>query len=51
VLLALLPATATIVGLVGLGQVPGAGEAIGIGAVVAAVALRSRDGDVAEPVG
>ncbi len=51
VLLALLPATATIVGLVGLGQVPGVGEAIGIAAVVAAVALRSRDGDAAEPVG
>ena len=51
VLLALLPATATIVGLVGLGQVPGLGEAIGIAAVIAAVALRSRDGDVTEAVG
>jgi inner membrane transporter RhtA len=45
VLLALLPATATIVGFVGLGQVPGAAEGLGIAAVVAAVALRSRDGD------
>ena len=51
VLLALLPATAAIVGLVGLGQVPGVGEAIGIAAVVGAVALRSRDGDAPEPLG
>ena len=51
VLLALLPATATIVGLVALGQVPGPLEALGIAAVVAAVALRSRDGDPAEPLG
>jgi inner membrane transporter RhtA len=45
VLLALLPATATIVGLVALAQVPGPAEAAGIAAVVGAVALRSRDGD------
>jgi inner membrane transporter RhtA len=45
VLLALLPATATVIGLVALGQVPGALEAGGIAAVVGAVALRSRDGD------
>ncbi len=45
VLLALLPATATVVGLVALAQVPGALEALGIAAVVSAVALRSRDGD------
>ena len=45
VLLALLPATATVVGLVLLAQLPGAAEAVGIAAVVAAVALRSRDGD------
>lgn len=51
VLLALLPATATVVGLIGLGQVPGLLEAVGIAAVVAAVALRSRDGDAAEPLG
>lgn len=53
VLLALLPATATVVGLVALQQVPGTLEALGIAAVVAAVALRSRDGDVitaGEPV-
>lgn len=49
VLLALLPATATVIGLVVLGQVPGWWEAAGIAAVIAAVALRSRDGDV--PVG
>jgi inner membrane transporter RhtA len=47
VLLALLPATATIVGLVALAQVPGPAEAAGIAAVVGAVALRSRDGDPA----
>lgn len=51
VLLALLPATATVVGLVTLQQVPGVWEAVGIAAVIAAVALRSRDGDEPEPVG
>jgi inner membrane transporter RhtA len=51
VLLALLPATATVVGLIGLGQVPTVLEFLGIAAVVAAVALRSRDGDVPTPVG
>lgn len=45
VLLALLPATATVVGLVALAQVPGSLEAVGIGAVIVAVALRSTDGD------
>lgn len=45
VLLALLPATATLIGLVMLGQLPGAPEAVGILLVIAAVALRSRDGD------
>lgn len=45
VLLALLPATATLVGLIGLGQRPGVLEAVGIVAVIGAVALRSRDGD------
>ena len=45
VLLALLPVTATVVGLLTLGQIPGFVEAAGIAAVVAAVALRSRDGD------
>jgi inner membrane transporter RhtA len=41
-LLSLLPATATAVGLVALGQVPTLGEAIGIGLVVLGVATRSR---------
>jgi inner membrane transporter RhtA len=50
VLLALLPATATLVGLVALAQVPSLLEAAGIAAVVVAVALRSRDGDAADPV-
>ncbi|WP_181781345.1 EamA family transporter [Pseudonocardia pini] len=45
VLLALLPATATVIGLVLLGQLPGPAEAVGILAVVGAVLLRSRDGD------
>ncbi|MGE3286687.1 MAG: DMT family transporter [Pseudonocardia sp.] len=45
VMLALLPATATVIGFVALRQVPGALEAAGIAAVVVAVALRSRDGD------
>lgn len=49
VLLALLPVTAAVVGLLVLGQVPGPGEAVGILAVVAAVALRSRDGDEPTP--
>jgi len=51
VLLALLPATATVVGLIGLAQVPTPLELLGIAAVVAAVALRSRDGDVPATVG
>lgn len=41
-LLALLPATATVIGLLMLGQVPRPVEAVGILTVVAAVALRSR---------
>ena len=51
VLLALLPATATIVGLIALRQVPSPLEGVGIAAIVVAVALRSRDGDPAEPMG
>jgi inner membrane transporter RhtA len=51
VLLALLPATATVVGLVGLGQIPGVQEAVGIAAVILAVALRSREGDEPAAVG
>ncbi len=49
VLLALLPATATVVGLVLLGQLPTVAEAAGILAVIGAVALRSRDGDDPPP--
>jgi inner membrane transporter RhtA len=45
VLLALLPVTATVVGLIVLRQVPGVLEAVGTAAVIVAVALRSRDGD------
>jgi inner membrane transporter RhtA len=51
VLLALLPATATVVGLIALAQLPTVLEFVGIGAVVAAVALRSRDGDAPATVG
>jgi inner membrane transporter RhtA len=51
VLLALLPATATVVGLIGLMQVPAVPEIFGIAAVIAAVALRSRDGDTVGAVG
>src|SRR3954463_15279008 len=47
-LVALLPATATVVGLVVLGQVPTLPEALGVGLVVAGVALhRARTGQVA----
>lgn len=42
-LLALLPVTATVVGLVVLQQIPSALEALGIAAVVLGVAVRSRD--------
>jgi inner membrane transporter RhtA len=45
VLLALLPVTAALVGLVALGQVPGWAEGAGILAVMVAVMLRSRDDD------
>ena len=41
VLLALLPLTATVIGLVGLAQVPRPLEAVGIAAVVAGVVVRS----------
>ena len=48
VLLALLPVTAAVVGLLVLHQVPGPLECAGVGAVVVAVALRSKADD--EPV-
>ncbi len=44
-LLALLPVTATLIGLVVLGQVPSAMEVVGILAVVIGVALRTRERD------
>jgi inner membrane transporter RhtA len=44
VLLALLPVTAGVMGFVWLGQVPSLPEALGTLAVVAGVALRSREG-------
>jgi inner membrane transporter RhtA len=39
-LISLLPASATLIGLVVLGQTPTAPEALGVGLVVAGVALR-----------
>ncbi len=42
-LLALLPVTATVIGLVVLGQVPSIPEALGIAAVVVGLTLRSRE--------
>jgi inner membrane transporter RhtA len=47
VLLALLPVTAAVVGLLVLHQVPGALECAGIAAVASAVALRSKSDDEA----
>jgi inner membrane transporter RhtA len=49
VLLALLPVTATLAGLILLGQVPTPPEAFGILAVVCGVALRSREPVPSEP--
>ena len=51
VLLALLPVSASVIGLVALAQVPGAVEAVGIVSVILAVVLRSRDGDATAPIG
>ncbi|WP_433280513.1 EamA family transporter [Pseudonocardia xinjiangensis] len=48
ILLALLPVTATVVGLIALRQVPGVLEAVGTAAVIVAVALRTREGDEPE---
>jgi inner membrane transporter RhtA len=42
-LLALLPATATVIGVIALAQVPNPAEAIGIALVVAAVAVRTPE--------
>lgn len=51
-LLALLPATATVVGIVVLGQLPSVAEAVGIGLVVAGIAIRDRatDPPIPQPV-
>ncbi|WP_020657978.1 EamA family transporter [Amycolatopsis benzoatilytica] len=53
VLLALLPVTASVVGFVVLAQVPGVVESLGTVAVIAGVALRSREdtGPITEPPG
>lgn len=50
-LLALLPVTATLVGLVVLGQVPSGSETVGIALVVLAVAVRTRDPGERLPAG
>jgi inner membrane transporter RhtA len=44
-LLALLPVTATVVGMVALSQIPSPGEALGIGIVIVAIAVRDRTGE------
>ncbi len=44
-LLALLPVTATVIGMIGLSQVPSAAEALGIGIVIVALAVRDRSGE------
>ena len=44
-LLALLPATATLMGLVLLGQVPELREVVGIALIVAAIGARDRSGE------
>ena len=49
VLLALLPATATIVGVIVLAQLPSAGELVGVGLVVAGVALHRAPSPEPEP--
>jgi inner membrane transporter RhtA len=46
IMLALLPATAALIGFVVLGQVPTAGDLAGIGLVIAGVALHQRRWDV-----
>ncbi|AZG48734.1 EamA family transporter [Gordonia insulae] len=49
ILLALLPVTASIIGVVALQQIPTPVEAVGIVAVAAAIAVRSADDDEAVP--
>ncbi len=44
-LLALLPATATLAGFIALGQVPSGAEAAGIALVIGAIAIRDRAGE------
>ncbi|MFQ5558558.1 MAG: DMT family transporter [Acidimicrobiales bacterium] len=48
-LLALLPATAVVMGLVVLGQVPSLLDALGIGLVIAAILVRDRTGEAVDP--
>jgi inner membrane transporter RhtA len=50
-LLALLPATATVMGLVALRQTPGGLEVLGIGLVVAGIALSERSKAAPVPIG
>jgi inner membrane transporter RhtA len=49
-LLALLPATATLMGLLLLDQVPSAREAVGIALIVAGIGLRDRSGESLETI-
>jgi inner membrane transporter RhtA len=50
-LVALLPATAAVVGVVVLAQLPSLAEAVGVALVVAGVALHRGETVPAEPVG
>lgn len=49
-MVALLPATATVIGLVVLAQEPSAAEAAGVALVVVAVAVHARPGETTDPV-
>jgi inner membrane transporter RhtA len=49
-MVSLLPATATIVGILVLGQIPSSAEIVGVGLVVAAVALHHERGAGEAPV-
>jgi inner membrane transporter RhtA len=49
-LLALLPVTATVIGMIGLSQIPSPAEALGIGIVIVALAVRDRSGERPVPV-
>ena len=49
VMLAILPVTAVLIGVVALRQVPSVAEGVGIAAVVVALVIRDRTGERARP--